>query len=138
MAKAEEKTGILEDEKKKVEEAVDQVVEQTKEAGKSLGGLLRKVFLASIGAAVVAEEEVVNLINRFVEKGEIAEKDGKKLVNEVMEKRKKKAKKAEGEFNKQMEEVMGKMNVPTKDDIDALSKKVAELSKKVDELKKEA
>jgi poly(hydroxyalkanoate) granule-associated protein len=99
---------------------------------------VRKVLLASIGAVALAQEEIDDFVNRLIERGEIAEKDGKKLVNEVMEKRKKKAKKAEGEFNKQMEEVMGKMNVPTKDDIDALSKKVAELSKKVDELKKEA
>ena len=99
---------------------------------------VRKVLLASIGAVALAQEEVDDFVTRLIERGEIAEKDGKKLVNEVMEKRKKKAKKAEDEFNKQMEDVMGKMNVPTKDDIDALSKKVAELSKKVDELKKEA
>jgi len=40
------------------------------------------------------------------------------------------------EINKQVEELMTSMNVPTKDDIDALGKKISDLDKKVSELKK--
>jgi polyhydroxyalkanoate synthesis regulator phasin len=35
-----------------------------------------------------------------------------------------------------MEDLLGRMNVPTKNDIDALSAKITALTKKVDELKK--
>ncbi len=98
---------------------------------------LRKVLLASIGAVALAQEEIDEFVNRLIERGEIAEKDGKKLAKEVMEKRKKTTKKAETEINKQFEGVMERMSIPTKDDIAQLSKKIAELSKKVDELKKE-
>lgn len=97
---------------------------------------VRKVLLASIGAVALAQEEVDEFVNRLIERGEIAEKDGKRLAKEVMEKRKKTAKKAEGEFTKQFEGIMERMSIPTKDDIAQLSKKIAELSKKVDELKK--
>jgi polyhydroxyalkanoate synthesis regulator phasin len=132
MAKATEKTGILEEEKKKVEEAANLVVEKTKDAGKSLGGLLRKVFLASIGAAVVAEEEVVNLINRFVEKGEIAEKDGKEMIKEILDKREKEAKET-------IEKIRGTntVKVATKADIEALQEKLDILTAKLDEKKPE-
>ena len=97
---------------------------------------LRKLFLASIGAAAIAQEEFEALVNKLIERGELAEKEGKKLLGEMKDKRKKKTAKAEGEFGKRVEDLMTSMNVPTKDDIDALSKKINDLSKKVDDLKK--
>ena len=97
----------------------------------------RRVVLASIGAVVLAQEELEAFINKLVEKGEIAEKDGKKIVGEVMEKRKKFQKKTETEMNKQIEQMLERMDVPTKADIDSLSKKITALSKKIDELNKE-
>ncbi len=97
---------------------------------------LRKVLLASIGAFALGLEEVEEFLNKLVERGEIAEQDAKKLINEIKTKRKKDAKKAEDEINKRVEEVLDHMNVPTKSDIDALGKKITTLSKKVDELSK--
>jgi polyhydroxyalkanoate synthesis regulator phasin len=129
MAKAEEKD-VIEESKEKIEETVDKVVEKTKEAGKSLGGILRKVFLASIGAAVVAEEEVVNLINRFVERGEIAEKDGKEMIKEILDKREKEAKET-------IEKIRGNntVKVATKADIVALQEKIDALTAKLEDKK---
>jgi len=95
-----------------------------------------KVLLASIGAVALAQEEIEAFVNKLVERGEIAEKDGKKLVRDVMDKRKKEAKKAEDELDKRVEDLLDRMNVPTKSDIEALSAKITALSKKMDELKK--
>jgi len=96
----------------------------------------RKLVLASIGAVALAQEEVELFINKLVERGEIAEQDGKKLVQDMMERRKKLQKKTEDEMNKQVEQMLDRMDVPTKADIEALSKKIAALSKKIDELNK--
>jgi polyhydroxyalkanoate synthesis regulator phasin len=96
----------------------------------------RKVLLASIGAVALAQEEIEDFVNKLIERGEIAEKDGKKLIRDLMEKRKKQAKEAEQNIDKQIEDVLGRMNIPTKSDIQALSAKINELNKKVDELKK--
>ena len=74
-------------------------------------------------------------VGKLVERGEIAEQDGKELVGDVMERRKKETKKAEGELDKRLEDLLNRMNVPTKGDINALSAKITELGKKVDELK---
>jgi poly(hydroxyalkanoate) granule-associated protein len=98
--------------------------------------MLRRVLLATIGAAVIAQEEIEALVNRLVERGELAEKDGKKLVHEMMEKRKSKTSKVEEDINKNLESVLDRMNIPTKADVEALSQKITVLSKKVDELKK--
>ena len=96
----------------------------------------RKVLLAGIGAVALAQDEIEDFVTKLVERGEIAEKDGKKLVREVMDRRKKDAEKAEDELGKRVEEVLDRMNVPTKADIEALGEKISSLTKKVEELKK--
>jgi poly(hydroxyalkanoate) granule-associated protein len=97
---------------------------------------LRRVLLASVGVVALTIEEIGDLVDKLVERGEIAEQEGKKLVNEIKEKRKKKTDEAEDLASSRMREMMDKMDIPTKSDIDALSAKIATLSKKVDELKK--
>lgn len=96
----------------------------------------RKVLLAGIGAVALAQDEIEDFIGKLVERGEIAEQDGKRLFSEIMDKRKKSADKAEDEFTKRVEEILDRMNVPTKDDIKKLGEKITNLTKKVDELKK--
>jgi poly(hydroxyalkanoate) granule-associated protein len=84
----------------------------------------------------LTQEELEKFVCKLVERGELAEQEGKKIVQEVMEKRKTGKEKAEDQLDKRMEDLMDKMNVPTKTDIDALSAKITALTKKVDELKK--
>jgi polyhydroxyalkanoate synthesis regulator phasin len=116
---------------------VGETVEEPKDKDQpSMFEALRRVLLATIGAAAIAQDEVEALVDRLVERGELAEKDGKKLVREVMEKRKGRATKVEDEINKHVESVLNRMNIPSKADVEALSQKIAALSKKIDELKK--
>jgi polyhydroxyalkanoate synthesis regulator phasin len=96
----------------------------------------RKVLLAAIGAVALAQDEIEDFVDKLVERGEIAEKDGKKLVREVMDKRKKEAKDVEDETTKRVHDILDRMNVPSKKDIDILGEKIAVLTQKVEELKK--
>jgi poly(hydroxyalkanoate) granule-associated protein len=118
---------------------VDVKVEEAPQAAERnpLFDAARKVLLASIGAVALAQEEVEEFVNRLVERGEIAEKDGKKLIRETMEKRRKQTQKAEEQMDRRLKDILDRMNVPTKSDIDALSAKITALTKKVEELKKE-
>ena len=97
---------------------------------------LRKVLLAGIGAIAIAQDEIEDLVSKLVERGEIAEKDGKKLVREVMDRRRKGVEQSEEEITKKIEEILDRMNVPTKADIESLGDKISALTKKVEELKK--
>jgi poly(hydroxyalkanoate) granule-associated protein len=122
---------------KKVEEKVEEVEAQVTEETEQnpLVAMARKVLLAGMGVVALTQEEVERIVAKLVERGEIAEQDGKKVVGEVMERRKKEAKKAEAEMDKRVEDLLSRMKVPTKGDIDALSAKITALSKKIDELK---
>jgi len=121
-----------EKEEKMVEVSEEEVV--VEEA--SILESLRRVLLASVGVVALTIEEMGELVDKLVERGEIAEQEGKKLVNEIKEKRKKKTGEAEDVASTRMREMMDKMDIPTKSDFDALSSKIATLSMKVDELKK--
>jgi polyhydroxyalkanoate synthesis regulator phasin len=97
--------------------------------------LARKVALAAVGAAALAQDELEDFINRLVERGEIAEKDARKLIREVSEKRRKRV---ETELDKRIETLLDHMDVPSKADIDQLGTKIEALTHKVAELKKVA
>jgi len=119
--------------KPKVETVVEEPVEKRQS---QMFDLLRHVLLASIGAVVIVEEEIEALVNKMIERGEIAEKDGKKLVHEVMDKRKAKADKLDEQIKKDIETVLERISIPTKADVEELSQKITVLSTKIDELKK--
>lgn len=97
---------------------------------------LRRVMLASMGFLALTKEELEDFIEKMVERGEIAEQEGKKLINELAEKRRKKAGEAQEMATNQMREILDRMEIPTKTDIDALSAQIGVLTKKVDELRK--
>ncbi|NOZ06260.1 MAG: poly(hydroxyalkanoate) granule-associated protein [Chloroflexi bacterium] len=109
--------------------------EETPEAD-SLFGSARKVLLASVGAAALAQEEIEDFVTRLVDKGEIAEKDGRKLVKDVLERRRKRAERFGEVVDEGLERVLSLLNLPTKGDITELSERVAELSRQVEELQK--
>jgi polyhydroxyalkanoate synthesis regulator phasin len=117
---------------------VKQVIENaTEEAERNpLLGAARKVLLAGIGAVALAQDEAEDFVNKLVERGQIAEQDGKKLLRDLVERRKKGAARAEEELDRRVEELLNRLNVPTRADIEALASQIAELDRKLDELKK--
>lgn len=91
---------------------------------------LRKALLAGFGV----QEKVKEFIDELVEKGELSKSEGARLVREWSQK----AEQSTSEFNKTVSDVitktMEKMNLPTKDDINRLDKKVQTLSTRLKKL----
>jgi len=109
---------------------------ETKENSLVLG-TLRKMVLASVGAVGVAQDEITHLLERMVERGEITEKDARKLVSDAQKEFNRRRKSGKTQAEKELEGLMEKMNIPSKADIEDLSKQVASLSKRIQELKSE-
>jgi polyhydroxyalkanoate synthesis regulator phasin len=118
--------------KKKIAE-IEEIEEMEEEARSRFFENARKVLLAGIGAVALAQDEIEDFLNRLVERGEIAEKDARKLFKEVTEKR---TRRAEKELDKRVEELLDRLNVPSKGDIETLSHKITTLTHKIEELKK--
>lgn len=92
----------------------------------------RKVLLAYVGGLALAWDELEDLVGRLVERGEVAEQDAHKLLGEMKSRRK------SAGLERRLEELLTRMDVPSKEDIHALSAKIASLTRKVDELSKKA
>lgn len=102
----------------------------------------RKVVLAGLGVVTLAQEELTQLFHNLVERGTTTEQKTRKMVNKQVETRQKEmanaAKRVESEVEKRIEEVLHRMNIPSKNDIEKLSRKVTTLNKKVNDLSKAA
>jgi poly(hydroxyalkanoate) granule-associated protein len=98
-------------------------------------GTLRKMVLASVGVVGVAQDEVMHLLDRMVERGEITEKDARKMVSDAQKEFNKRRKSGQTKAERELENLMEKMNVPSKADIEDLAKQVTHLTKRVEELK---
>ncbi len=142
-----------------VEEEIEAV--ESKDGGMSMVAMVRKVLQASVGAFALTKDEVEDFVAKLVERGEIAEQDGRRLVRDVMSRRRGEAEdvavkmqeetrsqigkihdetekqiaKAETMIDQRIEGILGRLNIPTKHDIDLLSQKIALLAEKVDALK---
>jgi poly(hydroxyalkanoate) granule-associated protein len=127
----------------KVKKTVTNTAEQVQQS--QFVGMAHKMLLAGIGAGALTKEETEKLLKKLVDRGQIAESESRKMMKEALARRKKEAKhamrgakKAEAEMDKHVEEVLARMNIPTKAEIEALSAKITTLTRKVDELKKSA
>ncbi len=123
---------------------IDEVVEEKKNA---IMGNMEKALQVGLGFLAFGQdlleevqEETNDFVKKLLERGEAFEQDGRKFFNEMVEKRKKQADemtdKAEQELEERVTAVLHRLNVPTKDDIAELGKKIDTLNRKVNELKR--
>lgn len=116
-------------------------MEQENSIPQMLIGSAHKLFQAGLGAAMLVQDEFIGLADKLVEQGEATETKSRKRVDEFVDNRKKDSKdltkRLEKNWDKQMENLLHRMNIPTRAEINTLNNKITRLTKKVDELKKE-
>jgi poly(hydroxyalkanoate) granule-associated protein len=109
--------------------------------------VLRKLMLAGVGAMALSRDEAEQFVNRLVERGELAQKDAQRLIDENMERFRQTAQpQAENltsnvanlgtQMETGLEQFLNRMNIPSKRDIDELSAKIAQLAARVEELRR--
>lgn len=110
--------------------------DEKSQSGKSYGFLemSRKILLAGVGATVLAQDEISDFVDRLVERGEIAEQDARKLVQEVLDKQQKFIDHVRSDQSQKQ------TRYATRSDIEELTARIMELNKKLEEMqsKKEA
>jgi poly(hydroxyalkanoate) granule-associated protein len=105
----------------------------------------REVWLAGLGALATVEEEGSKLFTNLVDRGKTFEKNRRKELEEVTEKAREQRDEALSQIEEAGEETQSllfdtvnsaleRFGVPTRKEIDRLSKKVDTLSKQVDTL----
>lgn len=92
--------------------------------------VMRNALLAGFGV----QEKVSEFVNELVKKGELSESQGAKLVKEWTERADKSTEQLSKSLSELIARTMEKMTLPTKDDIEKLSKKVQAISARVKRL----
>lgn len=99
---------------------------------------INEVFHKALMAGLGIPEKIGEVIDELVKKGELSESQGARLVKECTVK----AGKAGEDLNKAVSEIVGKvlekMNIPTRDDVEKLNRKVTALSARIKKLEETA
>jgi poly(hydroxyalkanoate) granule-associated protein len=111
---------------------------ESRESGNLMLASLQRVLLAGVGVVVLAQEEIEEFVRRLVDRGDIAEDEGRALVEDVLDQRDQRMQNLRagvgGTIDRGTGEVYKRLNIPTRSEIAGLSEQIEALSKKVDEL----
>lgn len=128
----------------------DKMAETVKPDVTGMVSAVRRVLMAGVGVVALTKDEIEDFVGKLIERGEIAEQDGRRLVTEVLHRRRDKTEeviekmqdetekqvvRAESMLDQRIESILGRLNVPSKGDIDLLSEKITLLAEKVDALR---
>gem|GEM_PF-713185 len=103
-------------------------------AARSMADLTRTVLMSGVGVAGLALDEAKAFLDKLVERGEIAEKDARKLMADLTQRSKDQAEQALADTERQVMDALGHLGVPTKNDVAELNAKMSLLATKLDEL----
>jgi len=135
-----EDTPIIDSTAEIVEEAASEAVNESSNGKNPVAAGVESALRASIGLLSIGKEEAEAIINRMVERGELAEKDGRRILKDLYERPKKGVKQINQRVESALDEtllgVLNMLNVPTRSDLQALTEKINELAEKVDALSK--
>ena len=112
------------------------LLQKSCEAQENLKQQLKKLGLATLGAFSVYQEQAEEKIKQFVDKGTEVEKDLNEWVHGLWKKGYHETKETIHDVEKTLEisNLLNKMNIPSKNDVETLAKKVEELNNKIDEM----
>lgn len=96
----------------------------------SINEIVHKALMAGIGIP----EKINELIDDLVKKGELSEGEGARLVRECSDKICKSTEDINKSISELIDKTLEKMNIPTRDEVDELSRKVKSLSSKIKKL----
>ncbi|MFV9507567.1 MAG: phasin family protein [Oscillochloridaceae bacterium umkhey_bin13] len=136
-----------------IEVNVRQIEEQAtpvEQATAPLIDIVRRMMLAGFGAFALTRDEAEQFLNRLVERGELAQKDAQHLIEDTVARIRQvqvqvpqspiqvdtNVNNLTHQVENGLEQLLNRMNIPSKRDIDELSAKIAQLAARVEELRR--
>jgi len=100
----------------------------------TLNEILHRAIMAGLGVP----EKFKEVIDELVKKGELSESQGARLIKEYTEKICKAGDTLNREAGEIIKKTLEKMNIPTRDEVERINKKLASLSSRVKRLEESA
>jgi len=108
-------------------------MERSKKIRRLVSSALRRKMLFSVGSALILHEKAQEFVEHAIERGQEAQKEGKKLVEE-MRSHKMRSKNKPHKLDSHISGALERLDVASQKDVEELNQHVAALSKRVDEL----
>ncbi len=97
--------------------------------------ILRKTILFGAGLASMTQEKMEKFVDEMVKKGEISEKEGRELVDDLIARSKKTRQDFEQTVNKTVAKAMEKLNIPQRSEIEKIWARIEELERSKEDKK---
>lgn len=96
---------------------------------------IKKSLLTGVGMALRSKNEIEELAKEFASSSKMDQEEAKAFLDECRQKYEDAKSNLDAKIEDAMEKLMKKLDLPTRSDIDALNKRVDELSQKLSEEK---
>ncbi len=96
----------------------------------TVADVIKKAMLAGLGA----QEKAKEFVDELVKAGELSKSDGASLVKEWVSKAEEGRKDLDAKIKDAMAAAMEKLNIPSRDDIDKMEKKLQNISARLTKL----
>lgn len=90
---------------------------------------IKKAIFIGAGLASLTAEKIEEAVKEIVNKGDLTEKQGKELVQELKEKSAKARKELGERIDKMINDTLQKLNIPTRKEVEELKARIEQLEK---------
>ena len=95
--------------------------------------IIKKTMLTGVGLVAITKDKIEELARDLAKKGKLSEKEGKKLVDDLLKKSEKAKEDLEKDIEKVVKNTMKKMNLASAEELSNLAKRVKKLEQALKE-----
>ncbi|ALA50997.1 phasin family protein [Shouchella clausii] len=95
--------------------------------------LLNNMYSLGVGAAAASKEQIEKTVNDLVQRGEVKRSESNQLIDDLLAKGQKAQENMENMIQERTKQFLSSLDVPTKEEVDALKARVAALEKALSE-----
>lgn len=100
----------------------------------SIAAALRQAMLFSVGSVLILQEKSAEFVKQALERGQEAQDEGRRLVQEMRADRKRRQPKRINPLDIRINAALERLNIPSNTEIDELNQHITELARRIDEL----
>ncbi|BAD64357.1 conserved hypothetical protein [Shouchella clausii KSM-K16] len=95
--------------------------------------LLNNMYSLGVGVAAASKEQIEKTVNDLVQRGEVKRSESNQLIDDLLAKGQKAQENMENMIQERTKQFLSSLDVPTKEEVDALKARVAALEKALSE-----
>jgi len=89
-----------------------------------MSDIIKKVFLAGLGAATLTREKAEDIIEELVKKGELSREEKPGVLNDLLKATEKRKDEIQNFVKEEVQKILKTFDIPTREEIDALEKRL--------------